>query len=506
MTSEKKGMLFCLGCISVIPGIKNQLVNSMSFHPPIIKGYKYSKCGNSIVLFDFHRKRYVTLNEMKKNLINVDPGRCQIQVKFSSINSIDFFYYKNPAAKFTIIYSHSNATDIGYLFGHLLDFSHKACVNIISYEYNGYGQSKKKISEESLYENIKTIVHYSINHLKLPSSSLILYGQSIGSAPTIHFASTYNSINIAGIIIHSGIKSAVSVIYNNTNSRSLPWYDAFKNLEKIQKVKCPVFVIHGTADTVIPFNHGEMLYKLSPNKYTPWYVNGANHCNIELNWRDELISKVRQFILYLSPKPKIQSSKSSYMTHDHTLSISRISTLSSQGFENLYHELDDDDDDDDDNIYDNCQEYESTSQEYTNNNKDSCYYREKSYPIPKNHTNNHLNYHNTTKSSNKYFNNQSSRMKIEENNTISNSSISSKSNFTHSNTYHPNTSNNSHSHNYYSQTLNSAYQTPSSGNNHQISDQVVYGVSIYDDNINLHANMYSGNCRKPKNFTRIFGL
>ncbi|POM83605.1 Alpha/beta hydrolase family protein [Cryptosporidium meleagridis] len=501
MSSEKKGMLFCLGCISVIPGLKNQLVNSMSFHPPTIKGYKYSKCDNSIVLFDFHRKRYVTLNEMKKNLINIDPGRCQIQVKFSSFSSVDFFYYKNPAAKFTIIYSHSNATDIGYLFGHLLDFSHKACVNIISYEYNGYGQSKKKTSEDSLYENIKTIVHYSINHLKLPPSSLILYGQSIGSAPTVHFASTYNSVNIAGIIIHSGIKSAVSVICNNTNSKSLPWYDAFKNLEKIQKVKCPVFVIHGTADTVIPFNHGEMLYKLSPNKYTPWYVNGANHCNIELNWRDELISKVRQFILYLSPKPKIQSYKPSYMTHDHTLSISRISTLSSQGFENLYHELDDDNDDD--NIYDNCQEYQSTSQDLTNNDQAICYYREKSYSSPENYTNNLLNYQNIAKSSNKYFNHQSSTMKTEKNNTPSNFSTSSKSKVTCSNTYHPNTSINSH--NSYSRALNSTNQTPS-GNNRPISDQVVYGVSIYDDNINLHANVYSGNCRKPTNFNRIFGL
>lgn len=340
MSSEKNGILFCLGCISVIPGIKNQLVNSMSFHPPEIKGYKYSKGGDSVMLFDCHRKRYVTLSEMKKSLVNIDPGRCLVQVKFTSLNGVDMFYYKNPEARLTIIYSHSNATDIGYLFGHLLDFSHKAQVNIISYEYNGYGQSKKKTSEESLYENIKVVVSHSINNLKIPPSSIILYGQSIGSAPTIHFASAYNSIKIGGIIIHSGIKSAVSVICGNTSSNSLPWYDAFRNLEKIQKVMCPVFVIHGTADNTIPLNHGEMLYNLAPVKYTPWYVNGANHCNIELNWRGELIAKVRQFIDYVSPTPKMASSKS-YLNQDN-ISVSRISTLSSQGFENLCNDLDDD--------------------------------------------------------------------------------------------------------------------------------------------------------------------
>ncbi|KAH8584108.1 uncharacterized protein ELE39_000396 [Cryptosporidium sp. chipmunk genotype I] len=491
MSSERKGMLFCLGCISVIPGMKSQLVNSMSFHPPTIKGYKYSKSGDSVVLFDFHRKRYVTLNEMKRNLINIDPGRCQIHVKFTSVNSIDIFYYRNPAAKFTIIYSHSNATDIGYLFGHLLDFSHKACVNIISYEYNGYGQSKKKTSEESLYENIKTIVDYSINHLKLPTSSLILYGQSIGSAPTVHFASTFNSINIGGIIIHSGIKSAVSVICNNSSSKSLPWYDAFRNLEKIQKVKCPVFVIHGTADTVIPFNHGEMLYKLSPNKYTPWYVNGANHCNIELNWRDELISKVRQFIDYISPKSKILPSKSC-ISNDNTISISRISTLSSQGFENLYHEIDDDDQDNqDEDIYDDFEDCELGNHDFTSNDHAICYSRDKSSFIPENYTNNHPNCHNTTKTSNKYFNSQPPRKKTESN-TIS-----------HSNTCQSKAL--SHSHNHCSRTLSGTCKSSSSIKS-LVPNQVVYGVSIYEDNSNLFANMNSTNCRKPRNFTRAFGL
>lgn len=462
MSSERKGMLFCLGCISVIPGMKSQLVNSMSFHPPTIKGYKYTKGGDSVVLFDFHRKKYITLNEMKKNLINIDPGRSIIQVKFTSVNSIDMLHYINPAAKLTIIYSHSNATDIGYLFGHLLDFSHKAQVNIISYEYNGYGQSKKKTSEDSLYENIKTIVSYSINTLKLPASNLILYGQSIGSAPTVHFASNYNSIKIGGIIIHSGIKSAVSVICNNTNTKSLPWYDAFKNLEKIQKVKCPVFVIHGTADTIIPFNHGEMLYKLSPNKYTPWYVKGANHCNIELNWRGELISKVKQFIDYISPKPKINLSKS-YYNRDIT-SISRISTLSSQEFENLYNDIDNYNEDDNEDVYCDYSEYDI-------GNQTSYYFNEEFSCIKESYTKNYPTYHNNTKSSSKYFNNEiSQKEKI-----ITREKMSQSKTCTN---------------NHYIQTLNENSYKPE---NKYTSNQVVYGVSIYEDNINLIKGMHSNN-------------
>ncbi|KAF7458096.1 protein kinase family protein / WD-40 repeat family protein [Cryptosporidium felis] len=386
--SERKGMLFCLGCISIIPGIKTRLVNSMSFHPPSIKGYKYSKGGKAIMLFDYHRKRYISLNEMIRSLVNVDPARCFIQVKFTSVCSIDLFYFRNPTANVTIIYSHSNATDIGYLFGHLFDLSHKAKVNIICYEYQGYGQSKLKPSEESLYENIKKIVNYAINDLKLPSSSIVLYGQSIGSAPTIHFASTYNHINIGGIIIHSGIKSAISVLCQTSSNSSLPWYDAFKNTEKIKKVKCPVFVIHGTADTTIPLSHGETLYNLAPIKYSPWYVNGANHCNIELNWRTELISKVSEFLDYISPKPK----QTLFMQDTH--SISRISTLSSQGFEKLCHEIYDSECEEEDfeNAEDHCY---SDSNEHDYSDRHETRYKDSQIQDNSNHQSGH-GYHTPT--------------------------------------------------------------------------------------------------------------
>ncbi|KAH8738835.1 hypothetical protein FG386_002290 [Cryptosporidium ryanae] len=352
MPSERKGLLFCLGCISFIPGVKNKLVNNMSFHPPTVKGYKYSKQYNKVLLYDHNRNKYVTMNEVMRNMVKLVPGRSQVRVKFMTINSTDVFYYINNASKLTIIYSHSNATDIGYLFGHLLDLAYSANVNIISYEYSGYGQSKGTPSENSIYEDINKVLDYSVNKLKLKPDSIVLYGQSIGSAPTIHLASKCNSMNLGGIIVHSGIKSAVSVICDSKTNVTLPWYDAFKNLDKIQKVNCPVFVIHGTGDTIIPFNHGEMLYKLAPNKFTPWFVNGANHCNIEVNWRGELVVRIKRFLMFVSSNTHNSLNNKipikGTVDNDDLQTISRVSTISSQGFERIdLNDLSDEDDYDD---------------------------------------------------------------------------------------------------------------------------------------------------------------
>ncbi|KAJ8460037.1 hypothetical protein OPV22_032963 [Ensete ventricosum] len=48
-------------------------------------------------------------------------------------------------------------------------------------------------------------------------------------------------------------------------------YDAStgKNIDKIKKVKCPVFVIHGTEDDVVDWLHGHGLWKLAKEPYDP---------------------------------------------------------------------------------------------------------------------------------------------------------------------------------------------------------------------------------------------
>ena len=47
-----------------------------------------------------------------------------------------------------------------------------------------------------------------------------------------------------------------------TRFRILP-LDPFPNLKRIGNVKCPVLIIHGTDDQIIPYAHGQALFKLA---------------------------------------------------------------------------------------------------------------------------------------------------------------------------------------------------------------------------------------------------
>ena len=129
-------------------------------------------------------------------------------------------------------------------------------------------------------------------NLNISANRIILYGRSIGSGPSSYLAEKYE---VAGVILHSPIMSALRVVFNLRFT--LP-FDKFPNIDRMKNIECPVFVIHGRRDEIVPFYHAEELHAKSKNKYPPYYVEGAGHNNVEKFASDYLV-RIRQFISHV---------------------------------------------------------------------------------------------------------------------------------------------------------------------------------------------------------------
>jgi hypothetical protein len=57
----------------------------------------------------------------------------------------------------------------------------------------------------------------------IDEEELILYGQSVGSGPTLHLASRLEKLR--GVVLHSGILSGIRVLYP---VKVTLWFDIFK--------------------------------------------------------------------------------------------------------------------------------------------------------------------------------------------------------------------------------------------------------------------------------------
>ncbi|XWS47606.1 hypothetical protein CRYUN_Cryun14cG0166600 [Craigia yunnanensis] len=208
-------------------------------------------------------------------------------------NDIVAVHIKHPKASSTLLYSHGNAADLGQMFELFVELCNRLRVNLMGYDYSGYGQSTGKPTECNTYADIDAAYKCLKEQYGVKDEQLILYGQSVGSGPTVDLASRLP--NLRGVVLHSPILSGMRVLYPVKRTY---WFDIYKNIDKIGAVNCQVLVIHGTADEVVDCSHGKQLWELCKHKYDPLWVDGGGHCNLELY--PEFIRHLKKFVLFLN--------------------------------------------------------------------------------------------------------------------------------------------------------------------------------------------------------------
>ncbi|KAJ1695288.1 hypothetical protein LUZ63_011986 [Rhynchospora breviuscula] len=218
-----------------------------------------------------------------------DPSLDVLLLDTKRGNKIVAFYLRNPLARLTVLYSHGNAADLGQLYDLFVQLKINLRVNLIGYDYSGYGASSGKPSEANTYADIEAVYQCLETEYGVSQEGLILYGQSVGSGPTLHLASRLPRLR--GVVLHSAILSGIRVVCHVNFTL---WFDIYKNVNKIKKVKCPVLVIHGTEDDVVNWVHGNGLYKRAKDPYEPLWIKGGGHCNLELY--PDYIRHVSKFI------------------------------------------------------------------------------------------------------------------------------------------------------------------------------------------------------------------
>ncbi|CAI5733113.1 unnamed protein product [Hyaloperonospora brassicae] len=195
---------------------------------------------------------------------------------------IPAFFIPYDKAEYTVLFSHGNAEDLGMIYGWFREVSRRLQVNVMSYDYSGYGISEGVPSEAACMADADAALAYLVAVKKTPPGKIILYGRSLGSGPTTYLAAKQSNLAqpVAGVILQSPVLSMFRVVFNFRYT--FPG-DLFCNIDIIDQVQSPVTIIHGTRDEVVPFWHGERLFELCPQAWRckPLWVTGAGHNNVE---------------------------------------------------------------------------------------------------------------------------------------------------------------------------------------------------------------------------------
>lgn len=174
-----------------------------------------------------------------------------------------------------VLFSHGNA---GNLSGRIesIGLLRSFGFSVLAYDYGGYGYSTGKPSEQRLYADIRAMWDYLVEAKQIPPSEIVLFGRSLGAAPTAELA---KSVTPGAVVLESAFLSVPDVAKDMPIVGHLTWLirHRFENKHKVAKITSPVLFVHSPDDEVIPYEHGQRLFELAPEPKTFLEIRGDHN-------------------------------------------------------------------------------------------------------------------------------------------------------------------------------------------------------------------------------------
>ena len=212
-----------------------------------------------IPLYEYGKHAEISIERQKilfipKTLLNGEID--YIPCFFSNIIQIGF------RPNFLILF-HGNTEDIFLVsnFANAIELYIK--MNVVVVEYPGYSIYKTSKSNEGNIEEIilndSLIVYDKIKEVfGINDENIFILGRSIGSAPASYLASKRNP---GGLFLISAFTSIKDVINKHSfNLGGIFIKSSFETKKYINNVNCPILLIHGVKDTLIPSEQSKNLY------------------------------------------------------------------------------------------------------------------------------------------------------------------------------------------------------------------------------------------------------
>lgn len=230
-----------------------------------------------LYLFIFQERlifRATTLPQDYQFRFDADFDEIDLEMRDGAV--INCLHFNVPHSKGIILYFHGNLGDLsrwGEVVLPLTSYGYEVLV----IDYRGYGKSTGKRSKASMLLDAETI--YAHIATSRPQEEIIVYGRSLGGAFASHVAAEFSPKKLileAPFYSTSDVAKTFAWMYP---LKSMIRFD-FTNYEKIPQVKCPITILHGTEDVVVPVSSGKKL-AMTNESVDFIEIPGGGHNNLE---------------------------------------------------------------------------------------------------------------------------------------------------------------------------------------------------------------------------------
>ena len=207
-------------------------------------------------------------------------------------------WWAEPAEGPVILFLHGNAQEV-YSWSLVHQELEPLGCRLLLIDFHGYGKSGGEPHEAGLYLDGRAALDW-LNRHNVEEKKIIVFGKSLGGGVACEIA---QDRQFKALILESTFTSLARVarkLFPFLPS-GVPLGEKYDSISKITRARCPVLVIHGDVDELIPVGEGMDLYEAAPEPKELYLVPGAGHNDVSMVAGPRYTQRIASFLGEVRP-------------------------------------------------------------------------------------------------------------------------------------------------------------------------------------------------------------
>jgi uncharacterized protein len=168
-----------------------------------------------------------------------------------------------------IVFFPGNGGNRSYRLKEIRQFTGLGC-DVLYFDYRGYADNPGSPSEPDFAADARSVWEFATEELDVPADRILIWGESLGGGVATRLASEIceEGTTPRGLMLRSTFSSLV-----DAGAYHYPWLpvrwlllDRYPSVDRIGSVTCPILVLHGNADRIVPIEQGRALFDAAPGE------------------------------------------------------------------------------------------------------------------------------------------------------------------------------------------------------------------------------------------------
>ena len=208
----------------------------------------------------FRQGKYVYHPEKKWTATPASEGLAYQDLILHSSDGIKLSAWFVPSAipKGTVLFCHGNARNMSSDLDAVKMF-HGFGYAVLILDYRGYGKSEGSPDEEGTYRDVQAAWDWLLQSQQQAAARIVICGRSLGAAIAADLASKNTPEALILEAAFTSLPEAGQDIHPYFPVKLISRY-RYDTLSKMDRIHCPVLIVHSRDDELIPFRHAQRLY------------------------------------------------------------------------------------------------------------------------------------------------------------------------------------------------------------------------------------------------------